>query len=112
MPRPPSPSGLSSSAIRPATSGVFAGLLADFRIRPDELVDDLRVSPPPEVALLLAWPLFAKALALMHDLALFDSLLAFLILPVLATAARIEDRWTQAMLLCALGLPGPMLLLL
>lgn len=112
MSRPSSPYGGSSSTIQPITSGAFAGLMADLRLQPDELMDDLRVSPPPELALLLAWPLFAHALAAIWSVGLFEGLLAFLVLPVLAVAFHLDDRWTRTLLLLTLGLPGPLLLLL
>ncbi len=109
MSRPSSPSGASQSIVRPASSGVFDGLIADLKIRPDEFLLDLRVSPPPELGLLLAWPLFAWALATIHELTVLDGSLTFLILPALALVSRLSDRWTQAMVLVSLGLPGPLL---
>lgn len=112
MPRPPSPSGLSHSAIQPMNSGVFAGLLADLNIRPDEFWTDLLRCPPPELALLLAWPLFAWALAWVHPIGGLEAILAWFVLPLLAIAANLSDRWTQATLVVGLGLPGPLLLLL
>lgn len=112
MPRPPSPAGLSSATIHPAGSGVFAGLLADLRIRPDEFWTDLRAAPPPELGLLLAWPAFAWALLQIHPVSALDAALAFAVLPALAASARLADPWTRATLLVSLGLPGPLLLLL
>lgn len=111
MSRPPSLSGGSSSTIQPISSGAFAGLLADLRIQPDQLLADLTIAPPPELALLLAWPLFAHALAMIWGVGAFEGLLAFLVLPVFAVAYHVEDRWTRALLLLSLGLPGPLLLL-
>ncbi len=86
-------------------------MLADLRIQPDEFFADLRVSPPPELGLLIAWPLFGYAIAAIWGVGVFDGLLAFLVVPVLAVAYNMPDRWTRVLLLLSLGLPGPLLML-